>query len=268
MTSPALPAPRRHTFVRRALLSALAALTTALPLSATAQSPWPNKPVKLIVPFAPGGPTDTVARLIAERLQAQWQQPVVLDYKPGAGTLVGTDAVAKSAPDGHMLGMAITAHMINPSLQPRLPYDTLRDLTGIAQIAQAHFGLFAHPSLPANNIAELIAHAKKNPGALSYATPGIGTGTHLAGEMLKHLAGIDIGHVPYKGSAPAGIPKELAQRISADVARALKSPELVQRMAALGLEPVGSTPDEYNAVIRAEIDKWRGVVKAARITLE
>ena len=303
--------------------------------TARAQAAWPAKPVKLIVPFAPGGPTDTVARLLAERLQAQWQQPVVMDYKPGAGTVVGTDAVAKSAADGHTLGMAITALMINPSLQPRLPYDTLRDLSPVAQVAQAHFGLFAHPSLPANSVAELIAHARKNPGKLSYATPGNGTGTHLAGEMLKHMADIDMVHVPYKGSAPAqqdviagrvpllfdvlfssmplvvdkrlkvlalsspqraqanpeipliaeqvpgfsalsfigviapaGLPRELARRISADIGAAVRSPELAARMAALGLEAVGSTPDEYGAVIKTEIDKWAKVIKTANIKLE
>ncbi|MBT9599109.1 MAG: tripartite tricarboxylate transporter substrate binding protein [Vitreoscilla sp.] len=306
-----------------------------LPLAAQAQAPWPTKPVKLIVPFAPGGPTDTVARLLAERLQAQWQQPVIVDYKAGAGTILGTDFVAKSAPDGYTLGMAITAHMINPGLQPKLPYDTTRDLVGVSQLAQAHFGLFAHPSLPVSNVAELLVYAKKNPGKLSFATPGIGTGTHLAGEMLNHMAGIDMVHVPYKGSAPAqqdviggrvpllfdvlyssmplvkdsklkvlglssprralaspeipliaeqvpgfsalsfigvvapaGVPKDLLHRIGADVAGAVKSPELSKRLEALGMEPVGSTPEAYDAVIKAEIDKWTKVVKAAHITLE
>ena len=307
----------------------------AIPLAADAQTSWPNKPVKLIVPFAPGGPTDTVARLLAEKLQSQWQQPVVVDYKPGAGTVLGTDFVAKSAPDGYTLGMAITAHMINPSLQPKLPYDTLRDLAGVSQLSQAHFGLFAHPSLPVNDVQELIAYAKKNPGKLSFATPGIGTGTHLAGEMLNHMAGIAMVHVPYKGSAPAqqdviggrvpllydvlfssmpfvkdqrlkvlalssprrsvsnpeiplvadavpgfsamsfigvvapaGVPKALLKQIGADIARAVKSPELSERMTQLGMEPVGSTPEEYDATIRAEIDKWSRVVKAAGIKLE
>jgi tripartite-type tricarboxylate transporter receptor subunit TctC len=291
--------------------------------------------VKLIVPFSPGGPTDIVARLLAERLQAQWQQPVIVDYKPGAGTVLGTDFVAKSPADGYTLGMAITAHMINPGLQPKLPYDTKKDLAGVSQVSQTHFGLFANPSLPVSNLPELIAYAKKNPGKLSYATPGIGTGTHLAGEMLNHMAGIDMTHVPYKGSAPAqqdviggrvpllfdvlfssmpfvkdgklkvlalaspkralanpeipliaetvpgfsalsyigviapaGVPKPLLQKISADIAKAVKSPELSERMTQLGMEPVGSTPEEYDAVIRSEIDKWSRVVKAANIKIE
>jgi tripartite-type tricarboxylate transporter receptor subunit TctC len=320
-------------FSRRRALLALAA--AAFVPAAFAQTAWPTKPVKLIVPFAPGGPTDTVARLLAEKLQAQWQQPVVVDYKPGAGTVMGTDFVAKAPADGYTLGMAITAHMINPSLQPRLPYDTTKDLVGVSQVAQAHFALFAHPSLPVDTIPDLIAYAKKNPGKLSYATPGIGTGTHLAGEMLGHMAGIQMVHVPYKGSAPAqqdvlggrvpllfdvlfssmpfvkdkrlkvlalsspkhatanpeipliadavpgfsamsfigviapaGVPRDLVKRIGADVARVARSPELAERMTQLGMEPVGSTPEEYDAVIRAEIDKWSRVVKTAGIKPE
>ncbi len=322
----------RFAAARRGLLAA----ACLLPLWAAAQpGAWPAKPVKLIVPFAPGGPTDIVARLLAERLQAQWGQPVVVDYKPGAGTMLGTDFVAKSAPDGYTLGMAITAHMINPALQPKLPYDTTKDLVGVAQVSQAHFGLFAHPSLPVSNVAELIAYAKRNPGKLSYATPGMGTGTHLAGEMLNHMAGIDMVHVPYKGSAaaqqdvlggrvpllfdvlfssmpfvkdgklkvialsspkraqanpdiplvaetvpgfsamsfigviaPAGVPRPLLSQISADIGKAVRSRELSGRMVELGMEPVGSTPEAYDAVIRSEIDKWSRVVKAANIKPE
>jgi tripartite-type tricarboxylate transporter receptor subunit TctC len=319
--------------LRRRPLLALAAL---LPLAAAAQTDnWPDKPVKLIVPFTAGGPTDTVARLLATQLQANWKQPVVVDYKPGAGTVLGTTAVAKAPADGYTLGMAITALTINPSLQPNLPYDTKKDIVGVLLVAQAHFGLFAHPSLPVNSIPELIAYAKKNPTALSYATPGAGTGTHLAGEMLAHMAGIQMVHVPYKGSAPAqqdviggrvpllfdilyssmpfvkdkrlkvialsspkraasnpeipligetlpgfsavssigviapaGLPAALLQKISADIAQAVRSPELVARAGALGLEPVGSTPEQYTAQIRQEIDKWSGIVKTAGIKLE
>jgi tripartite-type tricarboxylate transporter receptor subunit TctC len=319
------------TITRRVAVASLAAAPALL----HAQDTWPSKPVKLIVPFAPGGPTDTVARLLAERMQALWKQPVVLDYKPGGGTMVGTQFVAQSAPDGYTLGMAISAHMINPALQPKMAYDTTRDLAGVSQLALGHFGLFAHPSLPAANITELIAYAKKNPGKLSYATPGVGTGTHLAGEMLNAMAGLDLVHVPYKGSAPAqqdviggrvpllfdvlfssmpfvkdgrlkvlalssprraaaspdiglvaevvpgfsamsiigviapaGVPRELRQRIGADIGRGVKSPELNDRMVALGMEPVGSSADEYDALIKSEIDKWAGVVKKAGIKLD
>jgi tripartite-type tricarboxylate transporter receptor subunit TctC len=320
---------------RRRIAVCVAAL---IPLLAAAQAPaeaWPTRPVKLVVPFAAGGPTDTVARLIAQQLQAAWKQPVVVDYKPGAGTTLGTNVVAKSPPDGYTLGMAISAHTINPSLVPNMPYDTLKDLTGVSQVAQAHFGLFAHPSAPFNTMPELIAYAKANPDKLSYATPGAGTGTHLAGEMLSHMAGIKMVHVPYKGSAPAqqdviggrvpllfdilyssmpfvkdqrmkvialsspkravsnpeipliadtvpgfsamssigviapaGLPPALLQKISADIGQAVRSAEVTARMAALGMEPVGSTSEQYTSHIRQEIDKWAAVIKTAGIKIE
>lgn len=320
---------------RRTALAALGALMLPAFAQAADDPAWPTKAVKLMVPFSPGGPTDIVARLLAEKLQAAWKQPVVMEYKPGGGTIVGTQYIATSPPDGYMLGMAITAYMVNPSLRPDLPYDTKKDLTGVSQLALAHFGLFAHPSAPFDTIPELIAYAKKNPGKLSFATPGIGTGTHLAGELLNHMAGIDMVHVPYKGSAPAqqdviggrvpvlfdvlfssmpfvkdgrmkvlglsspkravsnpdiplisetvpgfsamsvigviapaGLPGALRSRIGADIAKAVKSPELTAKMGELGMEPVGSTPAEYNALINTEIDKWAKVVKTAGIKLD
>ena len=319
---------------RRGLLAAALCALIA-PLAAQAQDAWPDKPVKLIVPFSAGGPTDTVARLLATQLQALWKQPVVVDYRPGAGTMLGASVVAKAPADGYTLGMAISALTINPSLQPNLPYDTRKDLVGVSQVAQAHFGLFAHPSMPFNTLPELVAYAKKNPQALSYATPGAGTGTHLAGEMLAHMAGIKLVHVPYKGSAPAqqdviggrvpllfdilyssmpfvkdkrmkvialsspkravsspeipliadtlpgfsamssigviapaGLPPALLQKISADVAAVVHSEEMAARMAPLGLEPVGSTSEQYNTQIRQEIDKWAAVIKTAGIKLD
>ncbi len=323
-------------FRRRAVLAAAAALSVASLAQAQApQEAWPGKPVKLVVPFPPGGPTDTVARLIAQQLQTAWKQPVVLDYKPGAGTTVGTNTVAKSPADGYTLGMAISALTINPSLLPSLPYDTLRELTGVSQVAQAHFGLFAHPSLPANTMPELLAYARQNPGKLSYATPGTGTGTHLAGEMLSNMADIKMVHVPYKGSAPAqqdaiggrvpllfdvlfssmpfvrdnrlkvialsspkravanpeipliqdtvpgfsamsiigiiapaGLPPELLRKISADIGQAVRSQEVTSRMTQLGMEPVGSTAEQYNALIRTEMEKWSRVIKSAGIKIE
>jgi tripartite-type tricarboxylate transporter receptor subunit TctC len=322
--------------IRRNWLAGAAAAVALATGPAWAQSEaWPARPVTLVVPFAPGGPTDTVARLLAERLQAQWKQTVVLDYKPGGGTMVGTQAVARAPGDGHTLGMAISALMINPALQPKLPYDTLKDLAPVALIGQAHFGLFAHPSLEAKNIAELVAYAQRNPGTLSYATPGIGTGTHLAGELMQSLAGIQMVHVPYRGSAPAqqdviagrvpllfdvqfsampfvregrlkllalaspkrsqqtpevptmdetlpgfsamsliGViaprttPRALVDRIAGDIATAVRSPEMGARMAQLGMEPLGSTSQEYEAIVRTEIAKWTQVVKTAGIKLE
>ena len=184
-----------------ALVAVLAALCAA-PASAPAQS-YPTRTVTLVVPNAPGGPMDILARLFAKQLQALWNQSVVVIYKPGAGTAVGTDFVAKSAPDGHTIGLVVTAHVINPSVRPNLPFDTVKDLAGVTLTAVSHIVIEATPSLPINSIPELIAYAKKNPGKLTFATAGSGSSMHLAGELLKTKAGIDMVHVPYKGSGPA-----------------------------------------------------------------
>ena len=309
----------------RCLVLALAC--AAMPLAATAQM-YPAKPVRLMVPFPPGGATDIIGRLVAAKMQEVWGQPVVVENKPGAGTVVGTDYITKSGPDGHTLGMVVTAFVINPSLRKDLPYDTLKDLAPVTHVSVQHLVMAAHPSLAANSIAELIALAKRNPGKLAYATPGSGTAMHLSVELLKTTAGIDLVHVPYKGGTPAqqdvvaghvpilmdvlyavtpliksgkikvlallspqrapespeypvvaetvpgisalsivGIvapgaaPRELVRKISADVARAVKSSDLTERMKQQGMEPVGSTPEQFDALIRSEIEKWAKVVK-------
>ena len=194
---------------RRTLLKTAAALAAA-PALARAQGAWPTRPVRLVVPFGAGGATDIIARLISQKLGELWGQSVVVDYKPGAGTVLGTDFVAKSAPDGYTMGMVITAHVINPSLRASMPFDTLKDLSGVSLVAISHILLAATPSLEANNIRELIALARKSP--LAYATPGTGTSMHLAGELLKTLAGIDMVHVPYKGGS-AAYPDVIAGRV-------------------------------------------------------
>ena len=187
----------------RRLLCALAlALAAVLPGAVLAQA-FPTKPVRLVVPFPPGGATDIIARLLGQKLQEIWSQSVLIEYKPGGGTVVGTDFVAKSPPDGYTMGVVITAHVINPGLRTDLPYDTMKDLSGFRWWPSQHIALVATPGLEANTVPELIELAKKNPGKLTYATPGTGTAMHLAGELLKSLAGIDIVHVPYKGGAPA-----------------------------------------------------------------
>ena len=164
---------------------------------------FPKGPVRLIVPFPPGGPTDTIARLMSQKLQAFWSQPVVIEYKPGAGTVIGTDAVAKSAADGHTIGVVVSSYTINPALLRSMPYDTMKDLSGVTRLTTFPLGLVAHPGVPFDDIKGLVAYAKRNPGKLSYATPGTGGTAHLAGEILNDAAGIDLVHVPYKGSAPA-----------------------------------------------------------------
>jgi tripartite-type tricarboxylate transporter receptor subunit TctC len=168
-----------------------------------AQSPYPNKPIKLVVPFAPGGTTTILARLMAERMGQGLGQPMVVENKPGAGGNVGMDAVAKSASDGYTLLMGPIGLAINPALYPQMPFDPIKDLSPIGLYAGVPNLLVVHPSVPAQNVNELIAYAKANPGKLNYASNGNGTSSHLAAEMLKAAAGIDITHVPYKGGAPA-----------------------------------------------------------------
>jgi tripartite-type tricarboxylate transporter receptor subunit TctC len=301
-------------------------LCLAVSFPSSAQQ-FPVKPVRLIVPFPPGGATDIVGRLVAAKMQEVWRQTVIVENKPGAGTVVGTDAVAKAAPDGYTLGVVVTAHVINPSLRSSMPYDTLKDLAAVTQVSVQQLVIAAHPAVPANNIAELIELAKRNPGTLSYATPGSGTAMHLSIELLKTSAGIDLVHVPYKGGAPAqqdviggrvpilldvlyaitplidagkikviallgpertskypvvaetvpgvsalslvgivapsGTPADVIQKISVDTAKAIKSSDLTDRMKQLGMEPVGSTAQEFDALIRAEMEKWARVVKAS-----
>ncbi|WP_239142593.1 tripartite tricarboxylate transporter substrate binding protein [Variovorax sp. WS11] len=190
---------------RRQVLLAGAMITAAglgVSFEATAQD-FPKGPVKIIIPFAPGGPTDTVGRLIAMKLQEIWGQPVIVDYKPGAGTAIGVDFVAKAPPDGLTFGMVNSSFAVNPSLRKSLPYDTVKDLAPITQIANLQLAMVARPDAPFNTVPELIAYAKKNPGKLTYGTPGAGSTTHLGAELLKREAGFDMLHSPFKGSAPA-----------------------------------------------------------------
>jgi len=310
-------------------LLALACATFAVSGAALAQT-YPQKPVRMVVPFPPGGATDIIGRMVAAKMQEIWGQTVIVENKPGAGTVVATDMVAKSPPDGYTMAFVITAHVINPTLRSNLPYDTLKDLAGVTQISQQHLVVAAYPGFEANTVSELIAAAKKDPGKLAYATPGSGTAMHLSMELLKSAAGIDIVHVPYKGGAPAtqdvmggrvpilldvhfsaaphiksgklkaiallsptrpasapeiplvvetvpgvaaislvglvvpaATPREVVRKASADIAQAVRGTDLRERMVQQGMEPIGSTPEEFDAVIRAEIAKWAPAVKAS-----
>jgi len=200
--------PTRGSFPRIAAALALSLAATA-PLAQTA---FPAKPVRLIVPNAPGGAIDILARLFAQHLQPLWNQSVVVEYKPGANTIVGSEFVAKSAPDGHTIGLVVTSHVINPSLRATLPYDTLRDFAAVTMTAVSGVVIVASPSFEANTIADLVELARRQPGKLAYASPGSGSAMHLSGELLKGMAGIDLLHVPFKGSGPA-YPEVMAGRI-------------------------------------------------------
>ena len=164
---------------------------------------YPTRPVKIIVPFAAGGPADVYARFIAQRLQDAMGQPFVVEDRPGAGSVTGTDAVAKSAPDGYTLLLMSNAQTVNESLIPNKPYALLRDLVPVAPINYSDLVLVVHPSVAANSLADLIKLAKASPGKLNYASSGPGTPYHMAGELFKAMAGVDIVHVPYKGSSGA-----------------------------------------------------------------
>ena len=201
--------------MKRLAAAALAAFALLGIAEAAAQT-YPSRPVRMIVPFPPGGATDIIARLVSDRLTEMWGQTVLVDYKPGAGTVVGTEVVAKAPADGYTMGMVITAHVLNPSLRKDMPYDTLKDLTGVSLVAVSHIVITATNALPANNIRELVAYAKANPGKLNYASPGTGTAMHLTGELLKTMAGIKIVHVPYRGGA-AAYPDVISGRIELQI---------------------------------------------------
>lgn len=308
------------------------ALLVGLPLVAAAQATdFPSKSIRIVVPFPPGGATDAAARLVAQKMGDHWGQPVVVDNRAGAGGNVGSDFVAKSVPDGYTLVMGVTgSHAINISLYSKMPYDPLADFIPISQVAVVPNVLVVHPSVPAKNLAELIALAKKEPGTLNYASLGNGTAAHLGMEMLKSAAGVDITHVPYRGSAPAvsdllagqvqmmvdglpsslphvqagklraialtslhrapalpnlptisetypgfyadawsglfapkGTPQPVVDKLSAEVQRILKLPDVREKLVALGAEPVGSTQAEFTAHVKREIDKWAKVVKSS-----
>jgi tripartite-type tricarboxylate transporter receptor subunit TctC len=306
-----------------------------LPLAAIAQTAFPARPVTLVVPNAPGGAVDILARLLEKQLNEIWKQPVLVVYKAGAGTVIGTDYVAKSAPDGYTIGLVVTSHVINPSLRKHMPFDTLKDLSGVSMLATSPIVITAAPSLPVKDLKDLIALARSKPGKLSYASPGSGSSMHLGGELLKTTAGFDMLHTPYKGSGgaypdvfagrvdllidplfsslphikagllrpiaimslkrspiapdvptvaetlpgfsvesvfgavvPSGTPREIVNKLSADMNKVIHSEETRTRMAAIGLTPVGDTPEQFDAFIKAEIPKWAKVVKASGATVD
>jgi tripartite-type tricarboxylate transporter receptor subunit TctC len=188
---------------KRPLLLAFAAMSLAVFSTGEAVARYPERTVRFVVPFAPGGGTDVVARTLAQDMAKDLGVAVVIENKPGAGTIIGTQAVAVSAPDGYTLLMGTFSHAVNPSLNAKLPYDPHRDFAAVALIARSFNVVVVNPKSPIKSIADLIAAAKANPGKLSYGTFGIGTSAHLAGELFKDMAKVDLTTVPYKGAAPA-----------------------------------------------------------------
>jgi tripartite-type tricarboxylate transporter receptor subunit TctC len=189
------------------ILTALAKRASVLLLAlcgvAWAQAPFPNQGMRIILPFPAGGSTDPVARIIAQKLTEEWGKPVIVDNKPGANTIIGTEALLKAPADGHTLLFTASTHLINSLLVPNLPYDSFKDFQPIASIVRSDFVLVVHPSVPANNLREFIALAKAKPGTIDYAISGNGNPNHLAGEYFAMQAGIKMNSVPYKGGGPA-----------------------------------------------------------------
>jgi tripartite-type tricarboxylate transporter receptor subunit TctC len=298
---------------------------------------WPSRQIRIIVPFAPGGIADTSSRTIADKLGARLGQPVLVENRSGASGNIGSEMVAKSAPDGYTLLLGYDGTLVvNPHVYAKLPFDTLRDFQAVTKLGDAPVIIVAHPSVPANNLRELIALSKAKPGTLSYGTAGTGSTPHLVGEMLNQRVGTDFQHVPYKGGgqamgdvvggqiplvmtaiatsqqflksgrvkglglssnvrspavpevptfiesglegmvvntwvgilAPAKTPRPIVDRLQREIAAVLKEPDVRERYAVLGIDPVGNTPDEYGAQIRADLALWGPIVKRAGIRIE
>ncbi|WP_119461241.1 tripartite tricarboxylate transporter substrate binding protein [Rhodospirillaceae bacterium SYSU D60014] len=184
-------------------VAAVAATSGAMPDPARAAADYPSKPITIVVAYPPGGFNDQVARMIAEDLSERWNETVIVDNRPGGGTVVGTDLVAQANPDGYTLGITPFAFGVNEGLFPDLPYDTRKDFRHVIILGDSFNVLVAHPDFPADSVKELVAYAKKNPGEINYSSAGNGSSNHLSGELFKTLAGVDMVHIPYGGSAPA-----------------------------------------------------------------
>ena len=181
----------------------IAACVALLPLAGIAQQSYPNKPIRVIVPYGPGASTDNVTRIYGQKLLEAWGQSVVVDNKPGGNTVIGSEALVKAAPDGYTILLVVNTHVINPLLIPKLPYDPVRDFSPVATIGMQEYVMGINPSVPASNLKEFIVYAKSKPGQLNFSSSGGGGLGHLAGELFNVIAGVKMQHVPYKGGAPA-----------------------------------------------------------------
>ena len=310
-------------------------LGCALAAPAAAQT-WPARPVRMIVPFAPGGGVDTVTRFLAQKLTEQVGGTFVVENRPGAGGMIAVELVAKAAPDGYTLLTSAPEFSINPSVRSKLPYDPFKDFAFISQLTSGQFMLASHPSVPVRNVKQVIALAKSRPGELTYGSSGAGGINHLAGELLQSMAGIRWLHVPFKGAgpasaavmggeisfvfasttgliapakagklrpigvtgpkrfselpetptiaesglpgynvtgwygfyAPAGTPAQIVKRLNDEARKGLYSPEVKDKLEKTGNEPVVSSPDEFVAFMRTEIEKWAKVVKSSNMRVD
>ncbi len=317
--------------------TAAIALCLATALQSAAAQGFPAKPVRFIVPFSPGGLSDTVARLLGQELSVTWGQQVLVENRPGASGSIASELVAKAPADGYTLLFADPQHLaINPAMNTKLPYDPIRDFAPVTLAAYGPLFLVANSSVEANSLAELIRLAKAKPGQLNYGSAGSGSIHHLTMESLKAALGLDVVHVPYKGAAqavpalvsgqvaltisalpslaphvkagkakilavssarrsalapevptiaelavpgfdfagqigivaPAGTPREVIAKLNADIAAVLRQPAFVARMAGLGIDAVGNSPEAFAAIIRADVDKYARAVKVSGATAD
>jgi tripartite-type tricarboxylate transporter receptor subunit TctC len=301
------------------------------------QPPYPVKPIKMIMPFPAGGPTDILGRLLGQKLTEAWGQNVVIDNRPGGGGMIGANLAAKSPPDGYTLFLGgITTLALAPYLQKNLQYDPLKDFQPVSQTTISPLLLMVHPSLPVKSVKELVALAKARPGQINYASSGPGGSGHLAGELFKYVTRTDLVHVPYRGAppalmdlaagqvqtmfgtmlasvplirngklravavtgpkrsiavpdvptfaesglpsydasswngilVPAGTPRPIVERLSAEIVKIMHTPGVLDRLAADGPVPVGNSPDAFAAMINAEQAKWSKVIREANIRIE
>lgn len=327
------------TIARRTLLGGSLGLSVASPAittAARAQGAYPDKPVRLVVPFPPGGVTDVVARMLAQRMAADLGQPFVIENKAGAGGVIGSEFVAKAPPDGYTLLFTTPNHTINAAFRAAMPYDTEKDLVPVSIAGRVPMLLVSHPSLPFDTFPGFIDYARRNPGKLNSSSAGNGTLPHVMMELLLLRTGIQVTNVPYRGAAPAladlvagqvqlkldtyatagqfvadrklnalaitslarskllpnvptvaenglpgfegylwmglvapaGTPRAVLDRLAAASNSALRSPELLQRFDKEGIEPVGSTPEEFRALVAREIGQWRELAKATKIAVD
>ena len=304
--------------------------------AAHAQQGYPNKPIRLIVPYPPGGTTSTFARLIGEKLTATWGYNVIVDNRPGGNTIIGTEALVRAVPDGHTVMFMDSAHVINPSLFPYLPYVAIKDFAPVGTLASTELMLAVHPSVPANTLQEFIAYARSKPGQVNYASSGTGSVSHLSSELLNMLTGIKMVHIPYKGAAaaltdvvgghvqmyfaapisaiphvknarikaiavpgesriaalpnvptftesglanfssrnwygvvaPGATPRPVVNKLSSEIARILALPEVKELLIGMGMDPFITTPEQFTAVMRADMAKFSKIIKSANIKLE
>ncbi|MDH7794060.1 MULTISPECIES: substrate-binding domain-containing protein [unclassified Beijerinckia] len=319
---------------RRTFLKASAASTAGLMTPAIAQDVVPARIVRFVVPFGPGGPTDVLARIVADAMRGKWPAGTIVENRAGAGSMIGTTFVARSEPDGTTIGVVTSSYMINPAVREKMPFDTSTDLRGLTQLASSYLVLAAHPNFPASDIPGLLKTARSMPDPLAYATPGIATAPHMAAELLQRAGQIKLQHVPYNGATealtdvlagrvplmfdlwhsvrpyvedkslkilgvingqriptapqypcigetlpgyevssilglivPKQTPTEHVEKLATDITTFVKSDEFKKKAEQFGMQPIGSSPKEFDQFIAADIARWKQIATNAGIRL-